>query len=525
MAREALLDEEVVEITSDSAEDEDEDAQGIKDITHMVHQPLLDEEVVEITSDSAEDEDEDAQGIKDITHMVRKALLNTNFAGGVRVALVISSLSITSFGKTDSDRGVSILSLPERLDSGAIVAKWWKMNDRDDFELCTLDFIAKTVNNMPRAASFINDYLRNDLGGRPIDKTVVSELFQSLFLGMSARYSAPWPQSNLTYPVIFREGVKLGDKGVMDALRSSIFTNVPKTFSSQLEFTPESSLVMLRTAAARSSNKVAVVFRNSIDSVISKTAIIQNSDIGALLETLYVEWLFIRIATAFYHRKVKPTITVEKLLGITEVIEMPFGLNDDLLKALKAEIYLPPMVELPPRLTLPRYSGDCKSDEEFFEDLEKVNASYSNPFTVIIPCITSKAGKESFDVCLKAFIPGNDKPLYVFIDCKSASESTVLERKDPKYVADVLNRPYQYAKINAFAKKKNLQFLYIYQTTYYEPSALVGNEGTGILIGRDETITFFGPAAEFYCALRDSLPEIRKLKVANNDENLAPSKD
>ena len=487
------------------------DARGepVTDFVMLMDEVLSVEEFLGNSSDSSD--------IRDITYMVRRALLNDNFTGNVRVALAISSLKMTSFGKAESGRGVLKISLPERLNASEIVTEWWRMGARNCLERCTLKLIASTVNSLPRAVSFVDCFLREELGARPINQIVVSELFEDLFESMEERYNCnPVPDSSLLYPMIFREKVTLGDRGVMDALRRSFYTNVINSYTPSSEIVrPESSLMMLRTAATIGTDEVFEAILNGIDTVLAKTAAVTSNSIGDFLETLYEEWLTIRIATASYHYAIVPTITLAKLLGIPEpkLPKESLKSNKNLLSALRAVIT---PQRTPTRTTLQHYSGDA--EDEFFLDLLSVAVSNEAPLAIISPCSTSKTGRESFDVCLKAFIPERNEPLYVFIGCKSASESTELPRNDAKYATAILANPRQYEKTKNLAGKKALDFFYIYQTTYVVSSALVGSEGGALLLGRNEKMKCFGPAADMYCALRDSLPELRKQNMVHDDE-------
>jgi hypothetical protein len=256
--------------------------------------------------------------------------------------------------------------------------------------------------------------------------------------------------------------------------------------------------------------------------MVNKTAFIQSSEIGAVLEVFYEEWLFIRAATAVYHRDIVRSITLEKLLGIGRVASgRLLPRNPDLHKLLRKEVAVPS--ELPHRVCLQRSSRDgfdgLKDEgpnefarKEFLRELEEVDVDSTIPFAIIRP-----RPRESFDVCLKVLLP-DGAPFYVFVDCKSATESTELKLADANVFNKILTEPLQYEYISALAKEGNLRFIYLYQTTYREKSAIAKSGNEGIVLGRDDTMAFFGPVAELYCALCDSVRIVRDDREKEEEE-------
>lgn len=191
--------------------------------------------------------------------ILSRACLNQAFYGAtsemsVNICLSISSLEASVVGKTDSEREIRELVIPESLSAEDIVLNWWTrglgpLHELDSFRL---KLVAETVKMQPRVISFVSDFIERRTKGIVsadvpfVDGDFVKDLYDDVLGRMRAQYS---PDTSFVVPSKLMSLV-FGDEEVMDAasarmIRKSLYTNSVKKIITSTTFNPTGSLLML----------------------------------------------------------------------------------------------------------------------------------------------------------------------------------------------------------------------------------------------------------------------------------------
>ena len=485
------------------------------------------------------------------TSLISAALLNErlNFSPGsgqpdqpINTALLISSLQVALVGQVPSSRAVKSILLAESLDPHAIVEKIWRpcfSRMLSKKEADTLMLTAAMVNNLPRMVESVDTFFRTGNNSKvPIDEKLVSDLFIYLMENANSRYSGfTLPAPGLLYASIF-ENVELKEKGVMEAFQVSIFTNSLKDFSATHVIQPAVSIMMLCAAAASNVDKCCALRNELTDTYSSLTnqimACSKNDDVGRLLEVAGYHWLRFRLRLS---SDVRPPFETNcgRLLGLGGAIAAG-------LLSYKLEVLLSTPVLSDRKIidyTLTNLSYGKGGMKKVFAELESLQYETEPDAIVIRP-----HPKEAFDLCLKVFRPDSShppttaptitahtpavapaaaassaqRPLYIFIDFKSATEpvssSLRKKRKLPKggkqydRVRKMLQEAGLVEEPGGTSKEQfSADFIYIYMCTH---DIRTFQQGNALCMGRDDTLKFFGPLASLYQTGRSVL-EARNL--------------
>lgn len=261
-------------------------------------------------------------GVKAAVSIFSKAVLDEAFVIGddhspVNTCLTISSLEISVLDMTSSGRAISVLTVPERLDAGEIVRRWWckqYLPTMHDTDLFRLRLIAETVNTQPRVVSLVPSILESkvDLKGRLLTGetpfmtgSFIAALYKDLLVNISERYCT------ITGDVSAEKLVSLvyGDKERLDSasakmIERSYYTNSVQIVMENRVFKPVGSLMMLAGTSTAYSTVSAVDLLDPYDcfyallTCTTEVIACSGSAEGASLEVVTEWWIKCRIATS-----------------------------------------------------------------------------------------------------------------------------------------------------------------------------------------------------------------------------------
>jgi hypothetical protein len=239
---------------------------------------------------------------------------------------------------------------------------------------------------------------------------------------------------------------------------------------------------------------------NSLDTIIG--AIKKGSNpgevkLGSVLEVALAEWLKVRFSVAAkYHLDYSQTQppTLRRLLGLDVT---------DNIKKLPSDFHLPLWT---PSGDIHEYAEHnmkhlCRTQQaEFLAELEGVEVTPDKPVAIIQSATWEGINEEDpWDVCVKALLPGSgrdkDKPFYVFLDCKSATE-TRGANEAPLVLPDS-GKQFR-AAVRQFGD--SIDFAFVYITTHKGVSF---KEGDCIVMRKEESRRLLGPVWPLYRVARN----------------------
>lgn len=456
----------------------------------------------------------------EITSCVRCALLNKDvtFNGGpLKIALAISSLSVSPIQETKSNRAVQAIVLPSTLNKADVVTKIWNRGNRSNVSPADnyrLQLIAATVNNVPRCVEMVNDYIRaNQTDPLIINKEFVKGLYEYLDKQIKLRYGTDGrsPSDELLAAVIFGDGVELDSKAE-SLISYSIITNSIDGFKkNRILEKPEMSLAMMRYVTSIGVTALAKAISGGITAVIGN--ITADRGEGYIWEVAYYEWMKIRLRAASSYvpkehvRADRKVMSIKKLFGIT---------NDDIIPSEHYDLFSASL-ELQRTNTLYWKEVNLMKSSRFnptsfLEEIDNIKLSAESPVAIVLPMTG-----EAWDLCLKILVPGYDEPMYVFVENKAIQET---QKSADKVLFNMKNKPEprgeievgdfedggkQYTHTETVMGPRKIVF--IYARTQKSVSYGINN---AIELGRDDSFGFLGPLSDLYQAAMSTSTNQRK---------------
>jgi hypothetical protein len=234
---------------------------------------------------------------------------------------------------------------------------------------------------------------------------------------------------------------------------------------------------------------------NSLDAIIG--AIKKGSKpgeikLGSVLEVALAEWLKVRFSVAVDYNYEFPNtkpLTLQRLLGLDKsqkILELPDEFDVPLWTIARATI----------QSREHNMKHLCRTQQaEFLAELKSIEVTSKIPVAIIQSATWEGINEEDpWDVCVKALIPGSgkdkDKPFYVFLDYKSATEIRGTNEAPP--LLPDSGKQFR-AAVRQFGE--SIDFAFVYITTHKGVSF---QEGDCIVMRKEESRRLLGPVWPLY---------------------------
>jgi hypothetical protein len=260
--------------------------------------------------------------------------------------------------------------------------------------------------------------------------------------------------------------------------------------------------------------KISIFLYNTLQNIIQ--SITEYKKCGDCLENFLENWMQIRCAIASHNKK---DLTAAKLFGFN--VESHFSLTSK--KILNQKLLLSSIVFykecfLVHKMVNSSYDDKKNNTQEFQKELVSVAVNEENPFAIIRP-----HPGDACDLIIKVF-RNEENCLYYCIDCKSELElsnnnNNNNNNKNNNRKSLEVERPQYEQMKNSIAKIEHCDIkndmCYIYFTSYENVTKIKQyDDGGCIVIGRVDSMNFFGPAWSFYktCRAAFNLNEHKKVR-------------
>jgi hypothetical protein len=291
----------------------------------------------------------DPNNVKDIHRTLREAVLSTpiQFDDGkpVNIELIMSALTISPTGVTDSKRLIIPLTTAESLDVDEIWSKWvpkylpesvycaLKNNKYFQFRL---KLLLSTVAPIPRAVEYIvSDLVYYFSTSSDLVRLTSPEKLKHLFSNSTEKVNRLYKSignSNLSpahmRAILFEEVIIL-DKELMSLVKDSLLTNSLDEIYEETKFVPKTSVVSMQIYSKNKTTEYCKTISATINNLLSNSTE-KNLDIGIFLECAVAGLLRARLnVLGELAKKRKAETEVSHLLLLTDRSRVQ-GINDDL---------------------------------------------------------------------------------------------------------------------------------------------------------------------------------------------------
>jgi len=420
---------------------------------------------------------------KDLGDCLRTAFLDSfSDKFDFKVALVLSCLTVTSLGKTFSDRAVRPFLLPGHLNAERIVNSWWDASQRGEEERRRLRLLAEAMSDAPRVVEYAGHFIKNH------DKSAVDKLFVlCLIIFLNAEISKLYPVANffpsreLLYNMIFRK-VILMDTHVLECVKGSLITNSLEHFLANSTITPEINIFILGNAAEYFQGKHSAHVREVYVEIINA---LQDADKRENISGDFF-WIWLKFRIQIAQCCPQLPLTLGKLLGIeseyfNEFSEIKYILREEFQDLQKYNLNACFKVDL-------EHSSYTKVDE-FINTIENMS-KYE---------VCRSAKGEAFDGVIKLFKSSLGVPYYIFWELGGGGGGGCGCRGR----GAVVDTHHQYRHIKRIMNLHKKLFLFVYFTTSPGESTYV--EVDCLVINAIDACNFFGPIWRIFKYSRGSV--------------------
>lgn len=324
-------------------------------------------------------------GCTDPLWVVRSAFLDSKLHPNVDTALMMASLGLSPIGRTSSNRLVTPVVLPARLNPKKVVDTWLCLADLSPKETNLLLFLVATMNNLPRTLQYLKTFCDQWRRCDVLGPDWIHGAYDNSIESLKHLYEPLFPSTRLFHHIIFQDDICIDDE-VANAIEDSIITNSLDQFKKGSTLVPQSSPLMLIAAKASTNRSPAqAVLRALIEGILAPT-----STVGDVLKQLFLGCLQVRaIATVASRHKDSISISVGKFLGLADVSD----LRDRDLNILK----VPLVMKRTPVIHMMKSSSRKETQvNDFIYELGDVKVSYEEPLVLIVAAVG-----DAFDIAAK----------------------------------------------------------------------------------------------------------------------------
>ena len=276
-------------------------------------------------------------GVEDGYAHLRQTILGERIGGIFKTSLVMTSLNLSVFGITDSERMIKPVVLASKLPVDHIVDKIWIPSFHvsstliDATEKSMLKWLAASVNAAPRLVELMGEALIAEFAntwsasrqGLTLRQAMGAVLlnFDSIRDGYYGNIQ--FPVGKYLFALIYKEAIIMDDT-TLDYIRSSSFTNSITKFPgrrNEQQLVPESALCLLASTSAVSSNYVIEgaiqkEFKEIWGNLLAHITSDPSPPLGQPLEDAFARVLRMRILSSHLREHSPGLTTLKDLLAI-----------------------------------------------------------------------------------------------------------------------------------------------------------------------------------------------------------------